>query len=156
MTEPSQVSWMKLGVALKRDRKDLQLAKPSFDVCRKHSMAIGSGLRPSRSLLWRVSTPEQNPATWRDRIQRPDCHALSRCRSQPAIVKEPENSSFRRSKVGEQRTNPQTLVMNEGPKGSRSDELSKTDRFLATRGGACIVANINKRKSHAKKPGDNA
>jgi len=34
----------------------------------------------------------------------------------------PENSSFRRSKVGEQRTNRQTLVMIEGPMGGRSVE----------------------------------
>ena len=33
---------------------------------------------------------------------------------------EPENSSIRRSKVGEQRTNRQTLVMIEGPAGGRS------------------------------------
>ena len=34
---------------------------------------------------------------------------------------EPENSSIRRSKVGEQRTNRQTLVMIEGPTGGRSE-----------------------------------
>ena len=33
---------------------------------------------------------------------------------------EPENSSIRRSKVGEQSTKLQTLVMNEGPAGCRS------------------------------------
>ena len=38
----------------------------------------------------------------------------------PVDVKQPENSRFRRSKVGEQSTNLQTLVMNEGPAGGRS------------------------------------
>ena len=36
---------------------------------------------------------------------------------------EPENSSIRRSKVGEQRTNRQTLVMTEGPTGGRSMQM---------------------------------
>ena len=34
---------------------------------------------------------------------------------------DPENSSIRRSKVGEQRTNRQTLIMNEGRSGGRSE-----------------------------------
>jgi len=36
---------------------------------------------------------------------------------------EPENSSIRRSKVGEQRTNRQTLVITEGPTGGRSQAV---------------------------------
>ena len=43
--------------------------------------------------LQRGSTPQS------DRIHRPDRHALSRWRHRPIIVKEPGNSSFRRSKV---------------------------------------------------------
>ena len=35
----------------------------------------------------------------------------------------PENSSIRRSKVGEQRTNRQTLIMNEGRSGGRSEHI---------------------------------
>jgi hypothetical protein len=38
-------------------------------------------------------------------------------------VRQPEKSSFRRSKVGEQHTNLQTLIMNEGPVGGRSAHL---------------------------------
>ena len=40
----------------------------------------------------------------------------------------PENSSIRRSKVGEQRTTPRTLVMNEGRPGGRSVALKNEEK----------------------------
>ncbi|TDX24108.1 hypothetical protein EV657_1241, partial [Rhodovulum visakhapatnamense] len=58
------------------------------------------------------------------RIQRPDCHALSRWRHRPVIVRQPEKSNFPRSKVGEQGTTPRTLVMNEGRPEGRSQPIT--------------------------------
>ena len=50
-----------------------------------------------------AQAPQRRPTPQRDRVQDPVHAALSRRRSQRFVLTKPENSSIRRSKVGEQR-----------------------------------------------------
>lgn len=64
---------------------------------------------------------QRGTSPWGNRSDDADYVAESRWRSQPAIVKEPENSTRRRSKVRPHCKLEQTLLINEGMLGSRSD-----------------------------------
>src|SRR4051812_33482543 len=62
---------------------------------------------------------QRKTPAWGDRAETADYHADPRWRSQPATVKRPENSTFRRSRKWAQRRGRKTL-----PSGGRENGLS--------------------------------
>lgn len=87
-----------------------RLGKPTDRLHRsvQQQAAIGVPERPlvhepcrrPRKVGGLAQTLQRSPIPQRDRIQRPDCHALSRRRNQPVAVTKPENSIIRRSREG--------------------------------------------------------
>lgn len=105
-------SWLDLAVAPVERR--LRGMRPR-SMGRTRPAASGRPITLHLHSLWLVqmSLMDSDPSL--------ECFAQAyRRRSQPVAMTKPKNSSIRRSKVGEQRTTPRTLVINEGRLGGRS------------------------------------